>query len=45
MRSPAIQEIIRKIVPSAILTFGLVLSLVWTILLGYEFIKLVELAI
>jgi len=45
MRSPAIREIVRKIVPPAILSFGLVLSVAWTILLGYGFIKLVELAI
>ena len=45
MRSPATQEVIQKIVSAAILTFGLVLSVAWTFLLGYGFTKLAELAI
>ena len=45
MRSPATQEVIQKIVSSAILAFGLVLSVAWTFLLGYGLTKIVQLAI
>ena len=42
MRSPATQEVIQKIVSSAILAFGLVLSVAWTFLFGYGLTKLVQ---
>jgi hypothetical protein len=45
MRSPAAQEVIQKIWSSAILTFGLMLSVAWTFLLGYGLSKILELAI
>jgi hypothetical protein len=42
--APAHEPVIRRIWSSAIITFGLGLSVVWTCLLGYGLVRLFEFA-